>query len=54
MTLDEQVCADMEKRGELLGLRFAYGTLAVKHLGGNSFRAENLPEVFLRQLAGLH
>src|SRR6266436_9652334 len=44
----------MEKRGELLGLRFAYRTLAVKHLGRDSSRAENLPEVFLSQLARLH
>jgi hypothetical protein len=42
----------MEKRGEFLGLRFAYRTLAVKHFGSNSFRAENLPvrEVNSRQL----
>src|SRR5260370_7824292 len=53
-SLNEKLCADMEKRGELLGLRFAYRTLAVKHFGSNSFRAENLPEVFLCQLACLH
>jgi hypothetical protein len=37
----------MEKRRELFGLRFANRAFAVKHLGSNSFRAENLPEVFL-------
>lgn len=37
VVLDEQVCADMEERVEFLGVRFAYGTLAVKHLGRKAF-----------------
>ena len=53
-SLNEEVGADVEEGGQLLGLRFADGTLAVEYLGGNSFGAEDSPEVLLRQITGLH
>src|SRR4029077_20775153 len=53
-SLDEQLCADMEKPSQLFCLRFADGALPVKYLGSNSFRAEYFPEVFLSQAARLH
>ena len=45
--LNEEVGADVEEGGQLLGLRLADGTLAVEYLGGNSFRAEKSPEALL-------
>lgn len=45
--LNEEVGADVEEGGQLLGLRFADGTLAVEYLGGNSFGVEDSPEVLL-------
>jgi hypothetical protein len=52
--LDEQVGADVEEGGEFFGLGFADGALAVEDLGGDSFRSEKLPEVFLCQVACFH
>src|SRR5882724_6950397 len=53
-TLNEQIGTYVKKICQFLSLRFAYRSLAVKHLGGNSFRAEYFPQVFLRQATGLH
>jgi hypothetical protein len=39
-SLDEQLCADMEKLSQLFCLRLADVALPVKYLGSNSFRAE--------------
>lgn len=52
--LDEQVGADVEEIGEFAGMRFADGALAVDDFGGNALGAEDLPQVLLGQLAGLH
>jgi hypothetical protein len=51
---NEQVGDDVEEGCQLLRMGFANRTLAAEYLGGNSFGAEDSPEVLLRQITSLH
>src|SRR5882757_9775067 len=52
--LDKQRGAYVKKLRQFFRLCLADRTLAMKHLGSNSFRSEGFPKIFLRQVARLH
>src|SRR5438309_8338128 len=52
--LNEQVCRDLEKRGEFLCLLLADGTFAIQDLGNAATRAKDGQQVFRCPAAGFH